>query len=215
GTPVTDKGLSLNGTTAYAATADRVLDTASSYTVSTWVRVDPSASHTLTVLGQTPESASPFSVKYSPFLLSYAGGGANTWSLRVLASDGAFHEAKAQQATPRGVWAHVAGVYDADTKKISLYLNGTLQATVDSGTAWKATGPLQFGRAIYADNYVDYFQGSVDEAAVWQRVLTPKEIADEARLLTSQTYAGVELMADWSADRGSGTTIADSTSGYG
>ncbi|MFJ9537081.1 LamG-like jellyroll fold domain-containing protein [Streptomyces sp. NPDC101225] len=214
-TPVTDKGLSLNGTTAYAETTDSVLDTASSYTVSAWARVDAGVSHTMTMLGQTPESAAPFSKKYSPFLLSYAGGGANTWSMRVLASDGTFHEAKAQQATPRGVWAQVAGVYDAATQKVSLYLNGRLQSTVDAGTVWKATGPLQIGRAMYAGSYVDYLGGSADEVTVWQRALSAAEVADEARLLTSQKYAGVELVADWSADQGSGSSVPDTTSGYG
>ncbi|MEU8586896.1 LamG domain-containing protein [Streptomyces sp. NPDC048664] len=214
-TPVTDKGLSLNGTTAYAATTEKVLDTSSSYTVSAWMRVDSGVSHTLTVLSQTPESASPFSQKFSPFLLSYAGGGDNTWSVRVMAGDGSFHEAKAQQATPRGAWTHVAAVFDADNKKIGLYLNGALQSTVDSGAAWKATGPLQFGRAMYADNYVDYFQGDVDEVATWQRALTSTEIADEAKLLTSQKSAGVELVADWSADQGSGISVPDTASGYG
>ncbi|WTF40761.1 LamG domain-containing protein [Streptomyces sp. NBC_01604] len=214
-TPVTDKGLSLSGTTAYAATADSVLDTDSSYTISAWARVDPGASRTLTVLGQTPQSASPFSKKYSPFLLSYAGGGANTWSMRVMASDGTFPEAKAPQATPRGVWTHVAGVYDAGTKKISLYLNGTLSRSVDVGTVWKATGPLQIGRGLYADNYVDYFNGSTDEVAVWQRALSPRQISDEARLLTSEKYAGAELVAGWSADQGSGSSVPDTSSGYG
>ncbi len=214
-TPVTDKGLSLNGTTAYAETADNVLDTASSYTVSAWVRVDASASRTLTVLGQTPESASPFTTKYSPFLLSYAGSGANTWSMRVLASDGTFREAKAQQATPRGVWTQVVGVHDADTHKVSLYLNGTLQSTVDAGTAWKSTGQLQIGRAMYAGNYVDYFKGSADEVAVWQRALTATEVSDEARLAVSDGFNGVELVANWSAEQGSGNNIPDTASGYG
>jgi hypothetical protein len=212
--PVTDKGLSLNGTTAYAATADTVLDTSTSYTVSAWVRIDAGVSRTMTVLTQTPESGSPFGAKYIPFALSYAGGGGDIWSMSVLDSGGTIHKASAQRATPRGVWTHVAGVHDAATKKISLYLNGVLQATVDAGTAWKATGPLQIGRGIWADAYTDYLQGSADEISVWQRALTGKQIADEAELLTSDGYAGVELVADWSADRGSDSTIADTTSGY-
>ncbi|MGQ4385536.1 LamG domain-containing protein [Streptomyces sp. SAS_270] len=214
-TPVVDTGLALNGTTAYAATADQVLDTSASYTVSAWVRVDASAAHTLTVLSQSPDTASPFAKKYSPFLLSYGGGGDNTWSMRVLADDGTFREAKAKTATPRSVWTHVVGVHDADTKKISLYLNGKLQTTVDAGTAWKATGPLQIGRGMYADAYTDYLQGSADEVAVWQRALAPAEISEEARLAVSKDYAGAELVADWSGEGGNGTTIADTVSGYG
>ncbi|WSW77722.1 LamG domain-containing protein [Streptomyces sp. NBC_00996] len=214
-TPVTDEGLGLNGTSGYAATADQVLDTSASYTVSAWVRVDPSAAHTLTVLSQTPASAGPFAKKYSPLLLSYGGGGDNTWSMRVLAGDGAFREAKAKQATPRGVWTHVVGVHDAESKKISLYLNGKLQATVDAGTAWEAKGPLQIGRGMYADAYTDYLQGSADEVSVWQRTLSGREVSDEARLMVSEQDAAVELVGDWWGERGSGTTITDTVSGYG
>ncbi|MFI9547840.1 LamG domain-containing protein [Streptomyces sp. NPDC052016] len=214
-TPVTDKGLSLNGTTSYAATAGTVLDTSAYYTVSAWVRIDAGVSRTMTVLTQTPDSGSPFGKKYIPFGLSYAGGGGDTWSMSVLDSGGAIHKASAQRATPRGVWTHVAGVYDAATKKISLYLNGVLQASVDAGTVWKATGPLQIGRGIWADAYTDYLQGSVDEVSVWRWALPADAIAGEAQLMTSDEYAGVELVADWSADRGSGGTIADNTSGYG
>ncbi|MFE6825511.1 LamG-like jellyroll fold domain-containing protein [Streptomyces sp. NPDC057690] len=214
-TPVTDKGLALDGSTGYAATAATVLDTSASYTVSAWVRVDPSASRTLTVLSQAPDSASPFSKKYIPFGLSYAGGGANTWSMSVMGTDGTLRKASASQATPRGVWTHVVGVHDAEAKKVSLYVNGALQSSVDAGTAWKGSGPLQIGRGIWADVYTDYFNGSIDEPTTWQRALSAEAIAEEAKTLTSQAYAGVELVADWSADRGSGTTIADSTSGYG
>jgi hypothetical protein len=109
----------------------------------------------------------------------------------------------------------VAGVYDSTAKKAYLYVNGKQMASVDAGTPWAAEGNTEIGRLMYADNYVDYFKGSVDEVTVWQRALTPKEVGDESRLLTSQSYAGLELVGDWQPAQGSGTTIADTTSGYG
>ncbi|MEU9267621.1 LamG-like jellyroll fold domain-containing protein [Streptomyces sp. NPDC048251] len=210
-TPVTDKGLALDGSTGYAATAGTVLDTAGSYTVAAWVRVDPASTKTVTVLSQSAATTSPFTKKYSPFIISYGG----KWSMRVLGTDGAFHEAAAPNASPKGVWTYVAGVHDAVAKKVHLYVNGKLQASVDAGTAWHADGAFQIGRLLYADTYVDYFKGSIDEPTAWQRALSAEEIADDARTLTSQGYAGVELVADWSADRGVDSTVADTTSGYG
>ncbi|MGW0712503.1 LamG-like jellyroll fold domain-containing protein [Streptomyces sp. NPDC002643] len=210
-TPVTDKGLALDGSTGYAATAGTVLDTSQSYTIGAWVRVDQSSTKTVTALSQSPATTSPFAKKYSPFILSYG----STWSMRVLDKSGAVHEAAVPNAMPKGVWTYVTGVHDSVDKKIHLYVNGTLQASTDAGTAWHADGAFQIGRLLYGDTYVDYFKGSIDEPTVWQRALSAEEIADEARQLTSQTYAGVELVADWSADRGSGTTVADTTSGYG
>ncbi|MER6407098.1 LamG domain-containing protein [Streptomyces viridosporus] len=211
---VTDKGLVLDGTDDFAATSGPVLNTAASYTVASWARVDPAANHTLTLLSQTPNPG-PFSQKYSPLYVSYGGGGSNTWSVRILSKEGSFAEAKAKQPTPRGVWTHVAAVFDAEQKKVSLFVNGVLQSTAATGTAWKAEGPLEIGRVMHADAYKDFMHGSVDEITIWQGALTEKEIADEARLLTSEQFAGAELVADWSADRGSGTTVTDTTSGYG
>ncbi|WP_371660676.1 LamG domain-containing protein [Streptomyces sp. NBC_00280] len=211
---VTDKGLVLNGTTGYAATSGQVLETRSSYTVAAWVRVDPQADHTLTVLSQSP-TTSPWTMKYSPFYLSYGAGGDDTWSMRVLSTEPAYHEIRSNRPSPRGVWTHVAGVHDATAKTISLYVNGVLQGSTDAGPAWDADGPLQIGRVLHADVHKDFMHGSIDEPAVWQRALTPKEVHDEARLLISERYAGAELVADFSAARGSGTTIADTTSGYG
>ncbi|MET9777482.1 LamG domain-containing protein [Streptomyces sp. NPDC006367] len=214
-TPVMDKGLALNGSTGYAATTTPVVETRGSYTLSTWARVDTGVNRTMTVLGQMPENPSPFAKKYTPFGLSYAGGGANTWSLSAMGADGVLHKATATQATPRGVWTHVVGVHDAEKKEMRLYLNGKLQATTDAGTSWETTGTLQIGRAVWADVPTDYFAGSIDETTVWQRALTPEEITDTAAPMNSPNRAAVELVADWSADRGNGNTIADTVSGYG
>ncbi|MEU9782780.1 LamG-like jellyroll fold domain-containing protein [Streptomyces phaeochromogenes] len=211
---VTDKGLVLNGSSGYAATDGQVLETRSSYTLAAWVRVDPTANHTLTVLSQSP-TASPWTQKFSPFYLSYGVDGSDYWSMRVLSTDHTYHEVKSSHSSSRGVWTHVAGVHDATNRTISLYVNGVFQGSTDAGTSWEADGPLQIGRVLHADTYKDFMHGSIDEPAVWQRALTPKEIRDEARLLISDKYAGAELVADFSAARGSGTTVADTTSGYG
>ncbi|MFG3007426.1 LamG-like jellyroll fold domain-containing protein [Streptomyces calvus] len=214
-TPVTDKGLLLNGSTGYGSTSTPVVETRASYTLSAWVRIDAGVSRTMTALGQIPDSASPFVAKYTPFGLSYAGGGSNTWSLSALAADGTLRKAAATQATPRGVWTHVVGVHDTAQNQLRLYVNGKLQATAEAGTPWQTTGALQIGRAIWADAPTDYLAGSIDEVTVWQRALTPNEISDAAQLMNSPDHAAVELVADWSADRGSGSTIQDTTSGYG
>ncbi|WP_435849798.1 LamG domain-containing protein [Streptomyces pristinaespiralis] len=211
-TAVTDRGLTLNGTTGYAGTVGPVLEARASFTVSAWVRVDPSSTRTVNVISQTPQTTGPWTKKYSPFALTYGG----KWSMRVHSTDGTFiREAMAPQTSPKGVWTHVAGVHDAANKKMHLYVNGKLEASADAGTTWNADGPLQFGRLMYGDVLTDYMNGSIDEVAVWQVPLTSSQIADEARLKTSEHFADVELVADWSADAGGGTSVADPTSGYG
>ncbi|MBD0837699.1 LamG domain-containing protein [Streptomyces sp. TRM68416] len=207
-TPVTDKGLTLDGSTGYAATSGPVLETRASYTVSAWARVKPGASGTQTVLGQDGDT-------YSPFYLSYQSG---YWSLRLLSRTGdssTWHTVRAKAPGTEGVWTHVAGTFDASVNKLRLYVNGVLQGEADAGTSWSANGPLQVGRVKYRGNHVDYFDGQIDEVAVWQTALKEAPVADEARLSVSEKYAAAELVADWSAERGSGSSIPDTTSGYG
>ncbi|MFI8952586.1 LamG domain-containing protein [Streptomyces sp. NPDC053750] len=210
--PVTDMGLTLNGTTDYAATSSSVVDTRASYTVSAWAMLKPGVTHNQTVLGQDGGF-------YSGFYLTYREE-EKTWTLSTSpkdATDGNITEQKvtATQPAARGVWTHLAAVYDAPQKQIRLYVNGRLQGSDTVSAAWAAEGPLQIGRVLWRDGYTDYFAGSIDEVTVWQQALTGDLIADDARLMNSPNRAAVELVVDWSADRGSGTAVPDTISGYG
>nr|WP_247697231.1 LamG domain-containing protein [Streptomyces sp. b94] len=210
--PITDRGLALNGTTGYAATSSSVVDTRASYTVSAWAMLKPGAAYNQTVLGQDGDF-------YSGFYLTYREAD-KTWTLSTSpkdSTDGNITEQKvtAKQPAARGVWTHLAAVYDAGEKQISLYVNGRLQGSAAVSAAWAAEGPLQIGRVLWRDTYTDYFAGSIDEVTVWQQALTGDLVADDARSMNSPDHAAVELVADWSADRGSGTTVPDTTSGYG
>lgn len=216
-TPKQDKGLQLDGATGYAATSGPVLETRSSYTVSAWVRLNPSATKTVTALSQQSSTSSPWDRQYSPFMVSHGTSG---WRMRVLSTSSVggsnAHEIKAKQSVPKGVWTHVTGIHDVAAHTASFYINGQLQGTISTGNAWSADGPLQIGRLMYGDVYTDYFAGSIDEVAVWQRALEPEEVAREARTLSGTSgLPDVELVGSWNAEGASGTTVADTTSGYG
>jgi len=209
-TPVTDRGLSLDGSGAYAATAGPVLETRSGYTISAWARLDSKAQAGI-VLSQDGQNYSAFLMWYEP---SY-----NSWAFGVKEKDAdtgaAYYGVVGKAPATVGAWTHLAGSYDPATQTVKFYVNGTLQGTRTVSASWSATGPFNMGRYLWAGQRYWAFNGSIDEVAAWQRVLYDTEVADEARLLTSQGFAGAELVADWSAERGSGTAIADTTSGYG
>ncbi|MFK4148935.1 LamG-like jellyroll fold domain-containing protein [Streptomyces sp. NPDC004065] len=210
--PVTDKGLSLNGTSAYAATSAGVIDTRASYTVSAWVRLNSTDASNQTILGQD-------GAYYSGFYLSYLGS-SRTWALRTSPTDAADGNLSdqmvvAKQPATAGAWTHLAAVYDAPKKQIKLYVNGIPQGSDTVAPSWQAGGPLQIGRVLWRGSYTDALAGSVDEVTAWQQALTDAQISDEARAMTSEDFTGVELVANWTADQGSGTTVADTTSGYG
>ncbi len=210
-TPRTDTGLRLNGTTAYASTSAPVLETRSAYTVASWVRMEDRKTEGV-VLSQDGAT-------YSPFLLWYENT-YDSWCFGTKAQEA--DDGKAylgvcgrQPAVPNS-WTHLAGSYDPATKTLVLYVNGQRQASRTVEGAWAAPGGLQIGRYKWAGKYYNNFHGSIDEVAAWQRVLSPEEVATEARTLSPGTgQADVELVAHWDAAGASGAALTDRTTGYG
>src|SRR3989344_642295 len=68
-------------------------------------------------------------------------------------------------------WYHVAGVYDGSLQK--LYLNGVLvNSKTNSGAAATTTQPIYIGRNTSGQ----FFSGTIDDVAIWNRALTVSEI---------------------------------------
>jgi concanavalin A-like lectin/glucanase superfamily protein len=87
----------------------------------------------------------------------FAGGGNQTAEGTVL---------------PANVWTHVASTYDGVT--VRLLLNGVeVASTVRSGAIATSTGPLRIGGN---GMWGEFFQGSIDEVRIYNRVLTQPEI---------------------------------------
>ncbi|MCZ7461595.1 LamG-like jellyroll fold domain-containing protein [Streptomyces sp. WMMC940] len=207
-TPVTDRGLVLNGG-SHAAADGAVLEPRSSYTVSAWVRLND--------VDKSQAILSQDGTDNSSFLLSYQiAEGYTSWFFGVKRENGLYGGEISEQPAQAGVWTHVAGTYDADANRVELFVNGVSIGAEDGiEAAVEPAGRLRFGVVQANGGYYQPFGGSIDEVTTWQRALTGKEIADEARLMTSEALAGVELVADWKAENGGGTTITDTASGYG
>ncbi len=207
-----DQGLWLENS-AYAASTKPVLETAASYSVSTWVRLDATG-HNFTVAGQD-------GTYYSPFFLGYCES-TKTWCMRLADADVAATALDNQRVNSKStahakVWTHLAGVVDHDKNIMSLYVNGKLQGTDTITSNWASNGGFQVGRVKYKGTYVDHFPGEIDEMVVWQAAKSEEEIATEARLTDGPDGDGLphlELVADLSASGASGTTVKDTTSNY-
>ncbi|MEV5959784.1 LamG domain-containing protein [Streptomyces sp. NPDC051987] len=218
-TPETDTGLTVDGSAGYAATSGAVVESRSSYTVEAWARMAATPTHNQVVLSQTgsgstqPGFAIYYSTAYSKWIFN--------WHWTDSAGTAHLVRSLADTASPPvKVWTHLAGVYDAKAGTIQLYVNGKAQGsaqTLPSGEPEADTGPLEFGRGngSTAGTFTDYFNGQIDEATVWQRALSAQEVSTEARLKTADRYAATELVADWDPSAATGTTVLDTTSGYG
>ncbi|CAL2068852.1 MULTISPECIES: LamG-like jellyroll fold domain-containing protein [Streptomyces] len=171
---IAGNALRLDGSTGYAATDLPVLDTSRSYSVSAWVKpAEGATSGNRTVLSQS-------GTYYSPFYLSYEAA-ANTWSLRTSLEDveaGNIRDQRVQADQPArtGEWTHLMAVYDADVQQIRLYVNGQLQGSAAAPRTWEAQGPLQVGRAIWTGQYVDQFQGDIDDVRAFDRPVADNEV---------------------------------------
>jgi hypothetical protein len=72
----------------------------------------------------------------------------------------------------KGTWVHLAGVYDAQTGQIKLYVNGVLQDTETVSFPWNATGPVNIGRVLWRGSNSDAWPGSIDEIRLYQGAVT-------------------------------------------
>jgi hypothetical protein len=212
-----DGALVLDGDSGHASTSGRVLDPAASFALSAWA-FPADLTKDRTVLSQTGADGSGFALGFA--------AAAGTWQFSYAWNDatGTRHVAYAQ--TPAGadhVWTQLAGSYDAAAHTLTLYVNGTPQSSPvllpATASAQGTAGELEFGRAAVADDagsYGAYWSGSLDEVEVWQRPLSAADALQEARLIEPGTGAyAVANVASWNASGASGTTLADTTTGYG
>ena len=81
-----------------------------------------------------------------------------------------------------GAWHHAAFVIDGQTVKV--YVDGVEVAEEDKvGTYWYSSysGPFSLG-AARVNGDARYYKGYIDEVAVYDRVLTAREIREHYRV---------------------------------
>jgi hypothetical protein len=93
-----------------------------------------------------------------------------------------------------GTWAHLVLVFDAESKSLTLYVNGDQAGTRAQSSMWHAGGPLVVGGAWYSpDNMpaslTDRWIGGIDDVTAYQSAMS----AAQVRILNAQQSApGVE-----------------------
>lgn len=152
-----------------AQTTVKQFDGTSSYTVSSWVRLDKlpaQGGYATFVSADGADGKSSFFLQYgnkadiNGFALSFAGG----------------PRAVAPATAETGRWYHLVGVRDADTQQLKLYVDGTLASTVDAHGASPSSGIVALGRSQWEGNSVDYLTGALDGTRVWDRALSGAEV---------------------------------------
>ncbi|MFJ9713274.1 LamG-like jellyroll fold domain-containing protein [Streptomyces sp. NPDC101234] len=96
-------------------------------------------------------------------------------------------------APETGEWTHLLGLYDAETGKARLYVNGHEVGTAADATPAEAAGAFQIGRARGAADYRDRWHGDIGDVQVHDRVVVPDEAAELA-------YRKPKLLGHWSLE---------------
>lgn len=147
-----------------ADTGAPLLDTAGSYSVSAWAKLDAAGGGFQTVVSQDTGGDSAFFLQYSGqdrrWAMSFAG-------LRALSPE---------EPEPDR-WYHLTGARDASAGTLSLYVDGEQVATRNACTAEGSTGSTVIGRGQYGGQEVDHLTGAVDDVRLFDRALSESEVA--------------------------------------
>jgi hypothetical protein len=106
-----------------------------------------------------------------------------------------------------GTWTHLAATYDGSA--VRLFVNGVLSSEAPvTGALDVGPGALRIGgNSVWGE----WFHGLIDDARVYSRALSPSEIQKDMR---SPVGAATGLVAGYSFDAGSGTTLHDVTANH-
>jgi autotransporter-associated beta strand protein len=157
--PLLGTALSFNGSNAYLSTASATaLGLNGSFTASAWINA-ADTSGDKTIFGTDAASTNI--------------------GLHLVIRNGKMHmgfhgnDTPGVQAISANTWYHVTWRYDAATQEQTIFVNGAQDAKTGGHAPFAGTGTVNIGRW----NSGNYFNGLIDEAAIFNRALTDAEIA--------------------------------------
>ena len=167
--------LNLSGS-SYAETVGPVVDTSRSFTVAVWVKLSAiDKTSCQTILGIDGTKVSSFFLQ-----LNHEVGDRFVFHRRETDNDNyplpKSLWARSNFVPVQNKWYHLTGVYDADAKTISLYVNGQLQESVPFNSPWQGTGKTSIGRGRFGGANSDFMNGTVDDVRFYASALTAKQI---------------------------------------
>jgi hypothetical protein len=198
-------------------TADRIahampanLNYSQSFTVEAWMSVSDT-----------------FATNRKPFFFAGPAGGTNNSDIEFYVFDNStktinllFNRSGSTRAVATwdnvmvfNQWFHIAVSYDQSLGNATLYINGVSQGAVNIGSvtqrsnssiAWGAIDQAGFGT-------LNGFNDKIDQMRIWDDYRTPNEIL--ANMNVCMTGAESDLVANFTADEATGTTITDNVSG--
>ncbi|TYB40135.1 LamG domain-containing protein [Actinomadura chibensis] len=206
---VSTAGLQLNGLGAYAeadpvdpAAGQALISTDESFTLSGWVQNLQRPQSTATVFSVPGTQTNAFALRYVPDAAEPADLG--VWQLEMNNADlPAGDASKPQRLTSNSAyteddWDHIAVVYDATNRTMSLYINGSMvngaEGDSEEGDVrpFKGTGGLQVGRNALGGGGAGtgFWPTALDDVWLYRGVLSPTQIAQLGQPIELDTDDG-------------------------
>ncbi|MDT5034717.1 MAG: hypothetical protein QOC94_4888 [Actinoplanes sp.] len=159
-----NNAVGLDGTANGYVTAASALDTTQSLSVSAYVKLTSTGSNRV-IVTQKGSAVPGYSLRYN--------GSPSRWEFAMYRSDSTAATEDVVFATATvvtGTWTHVAGVFDAGTGVLSIYVKGKLGGvTATHPSTFAATGTTEIGRSWYNSAYSgENWLGSVDNVRLRQ-----------------------------------------------
>ncbi|MBI4324621.1 MAG: hypothetical protein HY674_05090, partial [Chloroflexi bacterium] len=143
----------------------------SAFTIECWAKVAGGAGNHRSPLTARDDTPPGTTAGY----IFYATPG-DTWEFWTGTGGGAAGPWHVQGGPPltEGEWAHLVGTFDGKTKKF--YVNGALHAIGETTVIANKLRPLRIGGGATEGAGNFFFNGDVDEAAVYDTVLSPDRV---------------------------------------
>jgi len=175
--------------TGSLVTTESVVDTAESFSMAAWVRLEGTDSDAR-VAGFEGVNQSAMHVGYS--------ADSDRWYLAMPEEDsvtgGTWARAESDQTIKANQWTHLAVAVDRSDQLARLFVNGVEAGSTAVPAGWTATGPFRVGDALSGDASMPW-HGQVAQVRLYDRAITAGDITigyDDHRPLMTPT-----LVAAW------------------
>lgn len=149
--------------------SELLIDTTKSFSISAWVKP--------TTAGGV--IASEDGANASRFLL-WNNESDNTWRFGMGNADSgwSYTQVVTPAGTALGVWTHLVATYNAETRMLTLIVNGVVKGSAQftATPTWPSTGKFVVGRYKYQAAPTAFYAGKISNLQVWKRALTPTQV---------------------------------------